>query len=191
MGEVKEILLPRIYTINVLVYKEQWLKLEKGCELWYFITFAWDKQKAKKTNINPSEENISKKELNIASLLHKIKKLTKSCIAAIPKPTVRSLSKLIDVKTIAFLYLNISMPVTTASSPVKTNFAANSLSNSCWMRSTQPPRCMCSTVMFWNTRSWHHSSRCTGKSVPFRCQVLLIASKSVATVDACSPRSVV
>lgn len=74
MGEVKEILLPKIYRINVLVYKEQWLKLEKGFELWYFITFAWDKQKARTTNINLSEENISEKELNITSLLPKIKK---------------------------------------------------------------------------------------------------------------------
>lgn len=118
-----------------------------------------------------SEGNISNKELNITSLPppKKKNKLTKSCIAAIPKPTVRGLSKLIDVKTIAFLYLDISMPVTTASSPVKTNFAANSLSNSCWMRSAQPPWCMCSTVMFWNTWSGHHSSRCTGKSIPFSC----------------------
>lgn len=46
MGDMKEILLPEIYTLNatqcsnVLVYKEQWLKLEKDCERWYFVTFA-------------------------------------------------------------------------------------------------------------------------------------------------------
>ena len=47
MGEVKEILLPKIYTINVLVYKEQWLKLEKGFELWYYNYLCMGQTKSK------------------------------------------------------------------------------------------------------------------------------------------------
>jgi len=37
----------------------------------------------------------------------------KSCIATVPKPTNGSLPKLVDVKPIAPLYLNVGMPLAT------------------------------------------------------------------------------
>ena len=63
-------------------------------------------------------------------------KFTMSCISAIAKPAYGGPFKLVNVKTIAFLYLDVSMPVAAAHSPVETDFAFNDLSNACWMRAT-------------------------------------------------------
>ena len=62
-------------------------------------------------------------------------KLTKSCISTVSKPAYRCSYKSVNVKSVAPLYLDVGVPVTTFITPVKAHFAVNDLSNPTWMRS--------------------------------------------------------
>lgn len=88
--------------------------------------------------LSNSEENCAQYKANMMeNKINLIKfKFTMSCISAVTKPAYGSPFKLVNVKTIAFLYLDVSMPVAAAPSPVETDFSVNDLSNACWMRAT-------------------------------------------------------
>ena len=82
--------------------------------------------------------------------------------------------------------------MTTITSPVETHSPVDSLPNSRRMRAAQPSRCVCPTVMLWNTGSGHHCSRCSSEPVPFGYrQVALVTSQDVAPMNTCSSCSVV
>jgi len=57
----------------------------------------------------------------------------KSCVSTIAKPAHWCPRKLVNVKPVAPLDLYTSMPIATASTPMKAHFAVDNLPNSCWM----------------------------------------------------------
>lgn len=143
--------------------------LPHSCMVYSFYT-----RLARKHSSWSVSSNFTNSKYTELNMLHSLTKLcissihlTISCIATVAEITHRSPCKLIHKKSVAFLYLDIRVPVTTSRPPVETHLSADNLPDDRWMRSAQPTRCMSSAVLLRNTGGRHHSACCPCKSVPF------------------------
>jgi len=97
-----------------------------------------------------------------------------------------SLAQFVHMKSSTVSDTNVDIPITALVAPVKAHFTSHRPLGLGRMRSTQPSRCMSSTVIFSNTLGWHSWSCSARETVPLLDEPTLVTLGNFLGISTCT-----
>jgi len=111
---------------------------------------------------------------------------TWSSVSTVTKMTMWRPAQFIHIKSSTVSDTNVVTPMTAFFAPVIAHFTSHHPLGLGRMRSTQPSRCMSSTVIYCNTLGWHSWSCSTREAVPLLDEPTLVTLENFPGISTCT-----